>query len=185
MSTTQPPQPQTIDEVRDWYENMDQCVLSHRVAVLASARAGLLPANTRFFAMALDEIEDFYRSQRKELEQLTVLALMASAEASIRADYANRLKKGRSDPLSKAYAALHRNLDARFRNRPSLNDHIVETLKAAAVIPNHLVGNFRDALLLRHWLAHGRYWAVDLGRNTYAPDDIYRTIAAFLSAMPP
>jgi hypothetical protein len=38
----------------------------------------------------------------------------------------------------------------------------------------HVVSEFKGALNLRHWLAHGRYWKLNLGRvSGYNPVDVF------------
>jgi hypothetical protein len=44
------------------------------------------------------------------------------------------------------------------------------------------IGDFKGALNLRHWLAHGRYWNPKLGR-TYSPGDVYDISADLLQAL--
>jgi len=181
MSTERQPQARSIDEIRDWFESVAEPLLAHRAIILAASRGGGLLAGSRFYAMSSDEVDQFFSSQRRELEDLAVFAIMASAEAAVRADYVNRIERGKSDPLSKAYAVLRKTLGP--NERPSLDEHILQTMKDACVVPNHFISNFRDALRLRHWLAHGRYWVLTLGRNSYAPDDIYRTVHELLAAI--
>jgi hypothetical protein len=46
------------------------------------------------------------------------------------------------------------------------------------------IGRFKEALALRHWIAHGRYWNLKRGVETFPPvtvattiDDLYATLA--------
>lgn len=182
-------QPLSLDDVRDWYEAMRESLLAHRSTIIAALSGAIVVPNNRFIGMTIDEVDKEFAFQREELDNVTVLSMMASAEAKLQSDYDDRLDAKRKDPLTKAYRNLH--LRLKFKGwfirkiRPQFDNHILETIKDSGIAPPHVVGNFRDALNLRHWLAHGRYWGVNLGRTTYSPDDIYRTIDAMLATLPP
>ena len=46
------------------------------------------------------------------------------------------------------------------------------------------VGEFKGALRLRHWLAHGRYWKPKLGRpDGYDPVDVFDICKELLKAL--
>jgi hypothetical protein len=45
------------------------------------------------------------------------------------------------------------------------------------------IGEFRGALKLRHWLAHGRYWIPKLGRK-YDFADVYLLATIILGEFP-
>jgi hypothetical protein len=178
------------DRVMEWYEAMRESLVAYRGAVLAAFRAGGLTSFPRFLGMTADDIDEAFSSQREELDNVTVLSLMASAEAEIQADYDLRSARRKlRDPLSKEYSRLHSGLRRRGwfgrRSRPSFDDHLLEAIRASGIAPPHVVGHFRDILNLRHWLAHGRYWAANLGRRTYDPHDVYQTIIALTAVLPP
>ena len=183
MSTRRQPQRHTLDDVRNWHEGIIESLDAHRAATLASFHGSSFVPASRFFGMTRDEIDEEFGSRREELDSLTILGLMASAEAAIREDYRRRVAGARSDTLSKAYLVLHRGLPGNQRLRPSLEDDILDTLKDSGVVSRHVIGDFRDALRLRHWLAHGRYWLLTLGKSSYAPDDIYHIAHALLAAL--
>jgi hypothetical protein len=45
------------------------------------------------------------------------------------------------------------------------------------------VGDFRGALKLRHWLAHGRWWQPKLGRN-YTPQIVFDVSRVLIESIP-
>ena len=184
MSLRRPPQQHTIDDARNWHSAMVEAMAAHRASVLDSLHRETVAAGTRFFGLTRDEVDLLFDADRQELDAMTILSLMASAEATIREDYLDRIARRLKDSLSAAYIALHRSLPAAQRRRPLLDEHVLEAMRNSGQVAPHLIGDFRDALRLRHWLAHGRYWTVDLGRNSYAPDDIYRVVHALITAVP-
>lgn len=80
-------------------------------------------------------------------------------------------------------------LSRRFRGlfkekgpRVELDDDILEGWKLHhEAIVNRPVGEFRGALKLRHWLAHGRYWTRKIGRE-YSPEDVFGICMNLLDA---
>jgi hypothetical protein len=189
MSITRRRQPVSIDDVRDRYEGMVESVIAHRAATIDALRTGMIAADSRFYATTEGEIDAWFETQRSELDNIASLNLLASAEATLQDDDDTRMAAQRKDPLTQAYRGLHRRLRLAHwfaqKPRPDVNRHLLETIRAAGIVDKHLVGLFRDTLNLRHWLAHGRYWDVNLGHSAYTPDDIYRTINAVLTRLPP
>jgi hypothetical protein len=53
-----------------------------------------------------------------------------------------------------------------------------------AGVPTSVIGAFRGALRLRHWLAHGRHWHPKLGRG-YAPADVFDISRGLIDSIPP
>jgi hypothetical protein len=188
MSHHREAQPLSLDDARDWYEAIVESLIEHRAAVLASLRSGNVRLDSRFFGLSPEEVDAHFTFLRRELEDLTALNLMASAEAALQLDYDDRVANKRKDVLSKQYQRLQRGLRLRHwwqrQIRPQLDEHILKTMKDSGVVPRHVVSEFRAILNLRHYLAHGRYWTVNLGRSGYSPDDVYRAAHALVAALP-
>jgi hypothetical protein len=120
------------------------------------------------------EIEDFFTRHRNELDFLAMLDLMSAAEAVIRLDYLNRVAKRLKDPISKSFKTINKNLSTTNKaDKVSLEEHILDTWAAVAPATKNSVSDFKAALKIRHWLAHGRYWNPRLGRQQYSPGDIF------------
>lgn len=184
MSVLLQPDPQSLDQVFNWYLAAAESFGHHRSATLAALRVGGA-AEARFTGMTAGDVDAHFDAQRRNLDRLTILNMVATAEAAVRADYRRRVDAKRKDRLSKAYRAFHGGLSNAQRLRPPFDEQgILHALKGAGVMHPHLVADFRNALRLRHWIAHGRYWTQPLARNTYAPDDVHRIILALLTALP-
>jgi hypothetical protein len=129
------------------------------------------------------KVDADYDLQRQELDRLTMLNLVASAEAAIKLDYSRRVGGKLKDKVAIAYQKWHSTLSSQEQLRPNL-EAILDKLKRSQVMDNHIVGRFRECLRVRHWLAHGRYFAKPVGVDLFDPDEIYNRALALLNALP-
>jgi hypothetical protein len=178
-------EPQTLDEVREWRLGVADALVDYRTTVQRAIRTGSAVA-PRFVGMTEGDVDAYYDSQRRELDRLTALNLVASAEAAIRIDFFRRVRGKPSTPLAKAYRAWHDKLSFQKQMRPDFDEGgILDTLRDANVVNNHIVGQYRECLRLRHWVGHGRYWAKPVEVDRLGPDEVYNRANALLQAMPP
>ncbi len=121
---------------------------------LLRARA-LLSADprSRFHGLSDAEIQDRLEQDRDELDRWTVLVLVASFEATLRADAQDRLQARTKDAARKPLRDLHNEHQGRVR----LTD-ILEIWDAHATIGAAVKQSLGTLLKHRHWLAHGRHW---------------------------
>ena len=175
---------QMLDEIRDWHRDMADALLTQRASVQQGVRMWLA-VSPRFFGMTDADVEAWYDTQRRELDRLTVLNLVASAEASVKIDYFRRIRQRLKDPLALAYRKWHNNRHAKKQFRPDFDEQgILDVLKNSHVMDNNIVGQFRECLRARHWLGHGRYWAKPVQVDGLDPDDVYDRASTLLQAMP-
>jgi hypothetical protein len=178
------PEPQTLDEILDWHRGIVEALNDQRASVQTAIRTGL-PVSPRFVGMTEAEVDYHYDFQQRELDRLTVLNLVASAEASIKIDYFRRVDERLKDPLSVAYRKWHKTLSAAKKRRPNFDeDGILDVLKDAKVMDNHIVGNYRECLQARHWLGHGRHWGKPVVVDKFDPDEVYDRANALLQSLP-
>jgi len=167
-------QRRTIQDAMEWYEFQAEILGREKVHALAGPASNAAPTDSRFFGMTRDEIEVFFNLHVSELDFLAILSIMTAAEASIRLDYLNRLKRRLKDPVSKRFKEIQKKLSHRKKaDRPGLEEDILDTWATRAPTAKTPVGDFKGALKLRHWLAHGRYWSPKLGRQEYSPGDVF------------
>jgi hypothetical protein len=177
-------EPQTLSEIRDWHRGMIDALLEQRASVQHAIRAGS-PVAPGFIGMTEGDLDVHYDSQRRELDRLTVLNLVASAEATIKVDFFHRVRGRLKDSLARAYQRWHASLPAKKQLRPDFDDGgILDVLKEARVMDNNIIGRFRECLRARNWLGHGRYWAKPVEVDQLDPDDVYDRADALLLAMP-
>ncbi|QEH38374.1 hypothetical protein OJF2_69750 [Aquisphaera giovannonii] len=184
-STAGGPEPQTLDEILDWHEGVVDALVAQRAAVRLAATMGSA-VSARFVGMTLDELEAYFDLQRRELDRLTVLNLVASVEASIRADFSRRVEGKRKDPLAKDYRKWHKTLSSGKKRRPDFDEEgILDLVKENADRPlKNLVGRFRECLRARHWVGHGRYWSKPPGMDSLDPVEVFERCRALLQAWP-
>jgi len=177
-------EPQTLDEIRDWHRGIVDALVDQRTSVQHAIRTGSAIA-WRFLGMTEADVDAHYDVQRRELDRLTALNLVASAEAAIKVDYFRRVGGKLKDPLARAYRKFHSTLSAKKQLRPDFDaDGILKVLKKAHVMDNHIVGEYRECLRARHWLGHGRYWEKPAAVDLLDPDDVYDRASALLQALP-
>jgi hypothetical protein len=175
---------QTLDEIRDWQRGMVEALVDQRALVARAIREGSA-VTTRFATMPEADLDGYFDIQQRELERLTMLNLVASAEASIKDDYFHRVRKHLKDPLSRAYQNWCKKLPATKRRRPDFDKGgILEVLKGAKVMQDHIVREYRECLRTRHWVGHGRNWEKPEEVDELDPDDVYDRASALLQAMP-
>ena len=175
---------QTLDEIRDWYRGMLEALLEQRRSLLRAIRDGCGVAS-RFATMTENELDRYFDSQKRELERLTMLNLVACTEARITDDYFHRVRKKLKDKLSSAYRKWHRNLSAKKQLRPDFDEAgILAVLKSPNLVNNNIVGQFRECLQGRHWVGHGRRWDKPIAIERFDPDDVYDRCNALLRAIP-
>ena len=141
---------------------------------LAALNLYYSPANPRYLALFAtytpDDLDSEKQYELSELENDACLSLLAAIEAAFRLDYAirNELRLKRKDKLN----LLLRNLYGLYKFRISLEDGILQAWFDTMPQFQSLISALRGAFKYRHWLAHGRYWTLKVGRD-YDFDNLY------------
>lgn len=175
---------QTLDEIRDWHGGIVEALIYHVASLQRAIREGS-PVSKRFVGMTEAEVDAHYDAQRRELDRLTMLNLVASAEATITDDFFRRVRNHLKDPLSREYQTWHKSLSAADQLRPPFDGNgILSVLKEANVLDNNLVGQYRECRRARHWVGHGRRWDRPVEVDRFDPDAVYTRAAALLNALP-
>jgi len=177
-------EPQTLDDVLDWYRAQLEAIQSHRNVLIQSIQSGNV-VSPRYMGFTESDIDRRLDAQRRELDRLTLHNLVASAEATIKLDFFRRLKDRPTNPLAQAYQAWHRKLTAKKQLRPDFDEGgILDVLREANVMDRHVIGQFRAGLRVRHWLGHGRYWTKPPEVDTWDPQAVYQRARALILALP-
>src|SRR5207248_1640512 len=121
--------------------------------------AGTLPSIGRAFAgQTPQEFRQQLIETRAEFDLQTALTLIASFEGLLRVDFHERVRRRWKDAVSRKMRELAYQA-ARVRL-----DEILEVWKIASAAPRH-ISEFRRLVRFRHWLAHGRYWTLKVGKT--------------------
>jgi hypothetical protein len=133
--------------------------------VTESLRLYFSPFNPRFTArfagQQQNEVDELLKLRLAESDVRSTLAVLTSLEASLRIDFESRCRKRLKDDLSRHFQTVAKKRSDKVR----LDEDILEGWKIHGSVPNSLIGEIRGALRFRHWLAHGRYWTLKLGRK--------------------
>ena len=75
-------EPQTLDEIRAWHRGIVDALVEQRASIQDAIRQSLV-VTPRFVGMTEGEVDAYYDVNRRELDRLTVLNLVASAEGTL------------------------------------------------------------------------------------------------------
>ena len=155
-----------LEFVWSWFE-FQAIILSEARTHILSPTRGVVAGRgyeVQFTGQANQEIDRFFATQREQLNLLTMFELLATVEALLRLDFDHRVRNKLKDGISRRF----RQIAARDWNA-RLDEDILQAWKDEHSVK---VADFRAALKLRHWLAHGRHWHPKLGQG-YQPADVY------------
>ena len=168
-----------LDEIWDWHEFQIRLIFDERIRTLNALEFGVVFDQPIYYAKTRDELDEFFNRQRDELDKAAMLSFLAATEAAIRVDFLVRVKNDKKDPITRNFASLYRV----FGLKVSLEDQILDVWKQNSSRDlKEAIGDFRGSLILRHWLAHGRYWKPKLGRK-YDAQDVFAICDSMLKLM--
>ncbi len=152
----------SLIRIWEWYEETEQAINLYQQEVINGLISGKRVSET-FSSMTRKEVKQYFSDHKKELEHVISLNIIASTEASLRVDYLRRALRGKikKNKIDKKFQELYHQKGT----RASLRDEILETWKEVHPDCADAIGDFRGALNVRDWLAHGRYWTPRFGRK--------------------
>lgn len=151
----------------------------------AKQSPGTIDQRSPFYLMTFAEVETAVEEMVAELNQHVVLSLSASAEATIRRDFLDRVKRRGKDSVSKKFRDLDRKANRR-RGGVRLED-ILDVWKGGVSDRSMVsaVANLKKLFLYRHWLAHGRYWVENKsGLNNPDVYEVWKILQKFMNLIP-
>jgi hypothetical protein len=153
-------QPLSLEEIQKYHEDAVSSLRYYFTEAPSSF--------ARFFDSTPQALTEELKQRIEETGLRSILVTLAALEASFRIDYEIRCSKRLKDPLSRAFRSMYRE----HKQYVSLDEHIFEAWKAQTPTSKKLISDLRTAFKLRHWLAHGRYGQLRLGR-AFDFDSIY------------
>ncbi len=146
---------QDINDIAEMYNTAYRSLMHYKSAILSGTVA--VPPN--LVGLSLKELDDYFIHQLEEIGMTLCLNLIAATEARFRKDFLIRVYERFKDDLSVLFRNFYSDLKRQEReNRISLEQHILDQWKEVYPSYKCFIGDFKGVLLLRHWLAHGRYW---------------------------
>ena len=126
---------------------------------------------SRYFGKTLEELDADFTFQTAELSLLSMLGMLACTEAAVRIDFIERVSNRKKDDVSRGFRDAFKEQGERIRLEEDILDLWREHGNAGI---RRAVQEFKGALPLRNWLAHGCYWKPRLGRAAgYDPVDVF------------
>ena len=167
---------QTLLFVWSWFQQTASGLRLQEQEIL-SGNQSAIRIEPALVGLTPNELSELFRRYELELDLGACLILMAATEAALRIDFNHRVSKKLKDALSRNFRDIKRRRGEKIR----LDEDILTPWCALASSTQRAVSEFRGALRLRDWLAHGRYWNAKLGRQ-YDSQDIFNLSAAVLRA---
>jgi hypothetical protein len=172
---------QGLHEVWGWYEFQRALVGEEKSRVLDAIAAGVGLGMSRYLGKTREELEADFAYQATELAQAAMLGMLAGTEAVLRIDLIERVGNKKKDKVSRGFQAAFRERGKKVRLKEDILDVWKEHGNSAI---GRAVRQFKGALKLRDWLAHGRYWKPKLGRVAgYDAVDVFDICLALLQAL--
>ena len=125
--------------------------------------------------MTLEEARSVLAETRKELDLEVSLGLAAALEAIIIRDCEERLDRGGHDALTKRLRKLEQSDRVTHRD-------VLDAWKQVHASAGTQVGEFKQVVNFRDWLAHGRRW-LPKGYAGFIPDTVLERARALQNAI--
>jgi hypothetical protein len=160
-------------------------IFSHYNDLTRALHLHFSPGNPQYATEFADEsviaVRSRYEERLGELELSYSLTLLASVEAYFMVDYVLRCKLRKKDAVSQALRGIFR----RKQERANLIDDILlKGWNKNAAVPPRLLNEMIRAFDLRHWLAHGRWWVLKVGRPAFDFVSVYNLALQILATFP-
>lgn len=108
---------------------------------------------------------------------MSIFNLLTHVESVLRCDFIIRCQQRKKDKLTKKFRSFYKP-DKKiysYRLKEDILDHWIEYRPNYSDIFNY----FNEALKLRHWVAHGRYWEYDTNWRKFSFDSVFAMIEKF------
>lgn len=127
----------------------------------------------RFFGYTKDAVREYAARHKEEEDLRSVFVLMAYIEACFQKHYMNIIGSRKRSPFLVPYKTLKKEKQ-KEKQRVVFGDlldiwtkHVngIEFESADKRLKKQIIGEIRQCLYFRHWLAHGRYWTIHSQRK--------------------
>lgn len=172
---------ESLSRVWGWHEFQFALIVEERLRLFDAMERGESPADLRYFAKTKEELGSDFVFQTAELSLLSMFSMLACTEAALRVDFIVRVRNREKDDVSRGFRDAFKVQEERIRLEEDILDVWKEHGEARI---KRAVSEFKSALNLRDWLAHGRYWKPKLGRAAeYNPVDVFDICRELLQAI--
>lgn len=135
-----------------------ECSCRELAVIVAEAQSGNATQDVEspFYGYPHDDYLQALRELREEVEERAYLAIIAATEGVLQTDFRARKRAKAKVPLRNTAKVLI-GREERGRRRVELEE-ILDAWAEEPDVPNGVIGEFKQLMAHRHWLAHGRYF---------------------------
>jgi hypothetical protein len=165
---------QSLEEVFRWYR-LQLLLLNEEQRRVPS----ILSKETdpeRYRGASRGDLQSRFASDRKHLQHAAMLHLLTTAEALLRLSFRDLRERKTKPAIFREFRRIGRARGAKIR----LEEDILSTWAAVYPVTAKSVREFKSALRLRDWLAHGWWWNPKLDRQIYLVEDVFDISTAML-----
>ncbi|MEA1967137.1 MAG: hypothetical protein U9N77_02820, partial [Thermodesulfobacteriota bacterium] len=104
----------SIIYIWQWYQETEKAFRAERKRIL-DALINHTSIEDMFFGMTRDDVEIYFKEQKRELDYLVCFDIISASEASLRLDYLSRVYERLKDPVSRKFRGLYKQAGRRVR----------------------------------------------------------------------
>ncbi|HQU41286.1 MAG: hypothetical protein B7Z73_03180 [Planctomycetia bacterium 21-64-5] len=179
------PQPSLIlNYYRRSLESLD-LLKRHVLAALVDGQVNDTTLTASFRSMTQAEVDSSIGQLRDELHHAVVLMLVAAFEATLQTDLRARLSRKGKDAASRRFRKLWHSRHKRRGADEWVRIEAILDVWKSFIGKAEIIGDFKQLVMFRHWLAHGRYWVQKSGlSNDFDPFDAWERGKALFDILP-
>jgi len=166
-------QNKSIEDILEWYR-VTRNSLEENERLIVSNQNTILQ---QFIGLTQQEVEEYFKYAKDELEKLVCLDLLSAIEAALKVDYTIRVERKKKEDISKFFREDYK----KTKGKISLDRTILPAWKRFYPVYKHKIGEYGGLLSYRNWLAHGRLWEE---RTRLDVDMIYQVCDNVISTLP-
>ena len=155
------PDQKNTNEIYEWYNEMLDSLQYEENQLISSNLY-----KPQFLGKTPDEVRRIYLRKKEELDIIACFTLLTKIESQFQNYYRNVLsRKIKNKILRQFFQIINKKT-----KRPDLIDDIVNQWIKQFPQHNQIIDGLKSIYGFRHWVAHGRYWTQNIGRQI---DPIY------------
>lgn len=169
----------TLSDVWEHHEFLRATVVREFNDAKRHLERGTRHQNTQLFGMDIEEVNAYFEGILEEIDTQTSLFLLAATEATVRADFLERVYTRKKDAVSQTFRKVYKTRCNHNKVKVRLEEDILDVWGNQLPSTKPDVSRLKGALKYRNWLAHGRYWVPKMGQR-YDPIGIIQIATNFL-----
>jgi hypothetical protein len=169
----------------EWHKQCSNSLSYYKDYIQTLIEKNPIQVPVLFKGMSTNEFEDYFGELQGEISLLFIFYLISLTEGKIRVDFFERVEKELKDLVSKKYTGHYKKKGASNAKEIRL-ESILEIWKNYFSGNNgriNTIGEFKNRMKTRHWIAHGRYWSYS-AYASYTVPNTFDKCDALLKLLP-